>query len=95
MTGKYRAIKKKNEIEAKRCKLRDQAERQKLIDQQLHERRHLQHDICLMRHQHGIQIKKLNRDIGEYLKLSTDDQSNNLRQREGRIARKRHIKRVL
>ena len=95
VTGKYRAIKKQNEIEAKRCKLRDQAERQKLIDQQLHERRHLQHDICLMRHQHGIQIKKLNRDMGEYLKLSADDQSNNLRQHEGRIARKRQIKRVL
>jgi hypothetical protein len=55
--------------------MRDQAERQKLIDQQLRERRHLQHEIRLMRHQYGIQIKKLNRDMGEYLKLSADDQA--------------------
>lgn len=93
VTGKYRIIKKQNEIEAKQCKLRDQAERQKRIDQQLRECRHLQHEFRLMRHQHGIQIKKLNRDMGEYLKLSPDDRDSALRQGKRRIARKRHIKR--
>ena len=93
VTGKYRIIKKQNEIEAKQCKLRDQAELQKLIDQQLPERRHLQHEFLLLRHQHGIQIKKLNRDMGEYLKLSPDDRDSALRQGKRRIARKRHIKR--
>lgn len=73
VTGKYRVIKKENEANAVRCKMRDQAEQQKLIDQQLRERRHLQHEFRLMRHQHGVQIKKLNRDMGEYLKLSPDD----------------------
>ncbi len=55
------------------CKMRDQAELQKLIDQQLRERRHLQHDFRLLRHQHGIQTKKLNRDIGEYSKLTQNN----------------------
>jgi MobA/VirD2-like, nuclease domain len=91
VTGKYRTIKKQNEMEAKRCKLRNQAERQNLIDQQLRERRQLQHDFRLLRHHHGIQIKKLNRDMGEYLKLSPDNQDNSLHQSKRRITRKRQI----
>jgi phage-related minor tail protein len=74
VTGKYRAIKKQNEADATQCKLRDQAARQKQIDLQLRERRQLQHEFRVVRHQHGIQINKLNRDMGEYLKLSPDDQ---------------------
>ena len=74
VTGKYKQIKKLNEAETLQCKSRDQSERQKLIDQQLRERRQVQHDIRLLRHQHGIRIKKLNRDIGSYLKLSPDSQ---------------------
>ncbi len=82
VTGKYRAIKKQNEIEATNCNLRDRAERQELIDKQLRERRHLQYEFRLLRHHYGIQIKKLNRDMGEYLKLSSIEQSNTLRQRK-------------
>ncbi len=93
VTGKYRAIKKQNEDEAKRCNMRDQSNRQKLIDQQLRERRQLQHEFRLLRHQYGIQFKKLNRDMGEYLKLSADNQGNAMHQPEGRITRKRQIKR--
>ncbi len=74
VTGKYRAIKNENEANAAQCKTRDQSERQKLIDQQLRQRRQLQHEIRLLRHQHGIRVKKLNRDIGSYLKLSPGHQ---------------------
>lgn len=74
VTGKYKQIKKLNEAETLQCKSRDQSERQMLIDRQLRERRKIQHDIRLLRHQHGIRIKKLNRDIGSYLKLSPDSQ---------------------
>ncbi len=77
------------------CKTRDQAERQKLIDQQLRQRRQLQHEFRILRHQHGIQIKKLNRDMGKYLKLSSDNQGNALRQHKGRIARGWQIRRGL
>ncbi len=95
VTGKYRTIKKQNESEASQCKLRDQSEQQALIDQQLRERRQLQHEFRLLRHQHGIQVKKLNRDMREYLNLPADSQGNALRQHEVCIARKRQIKRGL
>tara|TARA_R110002126_G_scaffold239459_19_gene382823 strand:- start:3573 stop:4871 length:1299 start_codon:yes stop_codon:yes gene_type:complete len=74
VTGKYKQIKKLNEVESLLYKSRDQSECQKQINQQLRERRKIQHNIRLLRHQHGIRIKKLNRDIGSYLKLSTDGQ---------------------
>ena len=96
VTGKYRTIQKENEANAKRCKTRDQAERQTLIDQQLRKRRQLQHEIRLMRHQHGIQIKKLNRDMGKYLKLSPAYQHEALRREKernaGSIRRKQRIR---
>jgi len=72
------------------CKSRDQSERQKLIDQQLRQRRQLQHEIRLMRHQHGIQIKKLNRDMSEYLKLSPADKDGALRQMKMQAKRKQN-----
>ena len=80
VTGKYRQIKKENENEAIHCKLRDQAEMQKLIEAQLKERRNLQHEIRMLRHHHSIQIKILHRDMGRYLKLSTAQQEDILRQ---------------
>lgn len=96
VTGKYRAIKKQNEVEANRCKLRDQVEQQALIDQQLRERRRLQHEIRLLRHQHGIQIKKLNRDMSKYLKLThTGRDSSILDDRTAKTTRKRQMRRDL
>jgi len=74
VTGKYRQIKKLNEAETLQCKSRDQSECQKQIDQQLRARRKVQHDIRFLRHQHGIRIKKLNRDISSYLNVSPDQQ---------------------
>lgn len=76
VTGKYSQIKKLNEAETLQYKSRDQLESQKLIDQQLRARRQIQHDIHILRHQHGIRVKKLNRDISSYMKLSPDMQVN-------------------
>ena len=92
VTGKYKQIKNLNEAETLQCKSRDQSEQQKLIDRQLHERRKIQHDIRLLRHQHGIQIKKLNRDIGEYLKFNSTQQRDTLTKKSLRHnKRKRRI----
>ncbi len=55
---------------------------EKLIDSQLRERRHLQHEIRVMHHQHGIKIKKLNHDMSKYLKLSPANQHEALRRKE-------------
>jgi len=75
VTGQYRKIKKLNETEAHTCKRRDQSEVQKLVERQLNERRHLQHEIRLLRHHHGIRIRKLNRDMTVFLKLSPAEQN--------------------
>ena len=94
LTGKYATLKKRNEAEAKRCKLRDQEEMQNLIDRQQFERRKLQHEIRLHRHQHGIRIKKLNRDVSRYLKLQKGEQGRELeRQRIKRTRPQRRRRR--
>jgi len=94
VTGKYRKIKKLNEAETLQCRSRDQSERQKLIDKQLRERRQIQHDIRLLRHQHGIKVKKLSRDIVSYLKLSPDQQIDALHQNKRQPNRKRQNSRL-
>ena len=78
VTGKYSQIKKQNEGETVRCKMRDQSERQKLIDAQLNERRRLQHEIRMLHHHHTVRIKRLSRDISAYLKLSPTQQDDAL-----------------
>lgn len=75
VTGKYRQIKKKNEAQAVQCKLRDEVEMQKLIEQQLTERRQVQQEIRQLRFHHTLTTKKLNRDISNYLKLSPEQQN--------------------
>ena len=86
VTGKYREIKRHNEAEAIACKSRDQVELQKLIEKQLAERRRLQHEYRMLRHHHTIRIKKLNRDMGEYLKLSPNQQDKAMRGEKDRNA---------
>ncbi len=75
VTGKYKKIKKQNESETLVCKLRDRSEQQKQIDVQLLERRQLQREIRLLRHHHQVRVKKLNREISNYLKLSPASQN--------------------
>jgi len=88
--GKYRQIKNQNEAEAYVRKLHDQSERQKQIDAQLKKRRNLQHKIGMLRHHHSVRIKRLNREIGVYLKLSPYRQNEILRERSPQnIERKR------
>jgi len=82
LSGKYKKVKEQNEREARRSKLRDRAERQKLIDRQLRQRRALQHEIRMLRHHHGIRMKRLDRDMAEYLRLSHEGQEKALRQKE-------------
>ncbi len=89
VTGKYRRIKKQNEVEAIQYKLRDQLEMQLLIYRQLNERRSLQHEVLLLRHRRNITIKKLNRDMGEYLKLSPAEQDETFRKQANQNAKQK------
>jgi len=94
LTGKYATIKKKNEAEAKRCKLRDQEDMQNLIDRQQTLRRKLQHEMRLHRHQHGIKVKKLGRDVSRYLKMKKDEQGHEIeRERTDRTGPQRRRRR--
>ncbi len=74
VTGKYQQIKEQCEAEAYAYRLRDKSEYQQLIDRQLDERRHLQHEFRLLRHKHGIMIRKLNSDISRYLNVTPSQQ---------------------
>jgi len=89
VTGKYRKIKNSNEIEADTCKDRDQSEMQSLINRQLVARRQLQHEIRLLRHHHGIQIKKLDRDMNGFMKLSPAEQNIALSRPQSRDAKRK------
>ena len=68
VTGKYKKIKQQNEADSLVSKQHDQSEFQQLIERQLSNRRKLQHERRFLRHHQNIKIKKLNHDIGNYLK---------------------------
>lgn len=78
VTGKYKAIKLRNEIEAKQAAARDCGEIQALIDRQLTERRGIQLDIRFLRHKHIVGTRKLNRDMAKFLKFGSEPQSQEL-----------------
>lgn len=66
MTGKHTETKKQNEQEAERAKLRDRAERERLIFRQLDLRRTLDQQIKQARQERAEQVAELHRDIANY-----------------------------
>lgn len=78
VTGKYRQIKKQNEAQAIKCKLRDEVEMQHLIEQQLTQRKQVQQEIRQLRSHLTLTNNKLNRDMSYYLKLSPEQQNREL-----------------
>lgn len=94
VTGKYRKVRLANENEACEGEVRNRQERQVMIEKQLRERRTLQHEFLQLRHHHEIAMKKLSRDMGAYLELSGQDQSEALqRQRQKNIKQVRNLRR--
>jgi hypothetical protein len=69
ITGKYGRIRRQNEEEAARGRLRDRAERQALIERQLAERQVLQKTIVRARRALIREIAQIYRDIGRYLRM--------------------------
>lgn len=90
VTGKYNKIKVQNQSEAADCDRRDHTELQQLVQKQLSVRQRLQHEIRTHRHHYALSVKLLNREMGEFLKLSPTDQEFELskletqRNRQGR-----------
>lgn len=66
VTGKHARTRKQNEAEALQAATRDRAERERLIQRQIHERRPLHQQVKRMRSAHAEQIKELHRDIASF-----------------------------
>ena len=94
LSGKLRRVIQQNEAEALRCRNRDQAEMQALIQKQLAERRRLQHEIERERHLHTMTVTQLSRDMAFYLKLSPAEQEVAFTKSERERSRQRWRKRT-
>ena len=73
ITGRYSKIVRQNELEPRKCRKRDQQERQDLINRHLQERRKLQRQIRQIAHRYRANVDELHRDIKAYLEMSDND----------------------
>lgn len=72
LTGKQRALRKTNEIEAAQCLKRDQAERERLFKSQMQSRRALQNKIAAMRATESEKRKHLTAKIADVLNITRE-----------------------
>ncbi|MEL6205893.1 MAG: relaxase/mobilization nuclease domain-containing protein [Pseudomonadota bacterium] len=69
VTGKPKKIRLQNEMEALKAEERDRAEKQKIIQKQLSERRKLQTKIKSQRETQHKEVAALNRDVAHYMMM--------------------------
>jgi len=74
ITGRYQKIRRKNERETEKCRVRDRDEKQTLIEQQLKERQVLQKEIQHIRIDRNLEILNLRQDIARYIEMSGKSQ---------------------
>jgi len=74
ITGKYQKIRRKNERENEKCRVRDRDEKQAFIDRQLKERQVLQKEIQHIRNDRKLEILNLRQDIARYMEMSGKSQ---------------------
>jgi len=74
VTKKYQQIIEANRVETKHCEARDQEQHQKLIAQQMQERRALQFEFSQLKHQQSIEIKSLNKELGKLFRVDPTQQ---------------------
>lgn len=72
ITGKYKAVRQRNEHETERCHIRDRDERQALTQRQLAERRKLQEEIRPIVQERKIQLLNLKQDMARYMELGAE-----------------------
>ncbi len=72
VTGKYAKIRRQNEYEAWQALQRDRAEKDQIISRQLEERRELQTTIDRMRENRAQEVKALNKEIAEYVRMQEE-----------------------
>jgi hypothetical protein len=89
VTGRYRKILDENEAAYEHEKSRDQRERQRLIDQQLKQRRVLQHEKLEMHHRHDVMVATMERDIKEWRAAVQPEQESSTRSEDDSTPRRR------
>lgn len=75
LSGRYAAIIKDNELDAERCKIRDRAEYQSLIELQLQERRILQAELEQLHQEYDIASRSLETDPAQELIIPLDPEA--------------------
>ena len=90
LTGQYKAIRRQNEAEAHAAQIRDRDELQTLINRQQIDRQQLQHEVRSIRFRHVLGIKKLNRDMATFVKLSSVQKDVAIQQIEQRKQQKHY-----
>lgn len=88
ITGKYSKIREQNEREAWKALLRDRAERDNLIADQIDERRNLQQEIREQRERQQADLLLLREDIARYQDMALPERSGEQREKD-RDERKR------
>ncbi|GJL49765.1 MAG: hypothetical protein NPIRA01_09920 [Nitrospirales bacterium] len=74
ITGKYQKLRKRNQRETERCKIRDREEKQAEIDRHLTQRQDLQDQVKPIRRKHQRLEMQLKRDIGRYMEMGRSNQ---------------------
>ena len=71
ITGKYQKIRKKNETEVEKFRIRDRDQKQHLIERQLKQRQKLQAEVRPILEEHKLKMLELKQDIARYMELGT------------------------
>ena len=74
ITRKYQKIRRNNERETEKCRVRERDEKQALIDRQLKERQVLQKEIRHIRNDRKLEIQNLRQDIARYMEMAGQSQ---------------------
>jgi hypothetical protein len=80
ISGKHRRTRRENERDAYRGYLRDQAEKQRLVERQLSERRALQVELRAAKDAHSEDVAELHRDVAGLLQRDRPDARADFRQ---------------
>jgi hypothetical protein len=72
ITGKYKAVRQRNEQETERCHIRDRDERQALTQRQLAQRQKLQAEVRPIVQERKLQLLSLKQDIARYMELGAE-----------------------
>ena len=69
IVGKYQKIRKQNEAETEKCRIRDRDQKQQFVDRQLKKRQKLQEQVRPIIEEYKLKKRELKQDIARYIEL--------------------------